>query len=90
MRSPTPPHISSRATCLPSRDELPERLVDPERDIGMYINCAGGEVDAGLAISDTMHSIRPQVVTTCVGTAAGVGAALLAGHPGGGTVDGKR
>src|SRR5262252_7555725 len=40
---------------------------DPDRDIQMYINSPGGQVDAGLAIYDTMHLIQPQVATTCVG-----------------------
>src|SRR5579859_2942785 len=31
---------------------------DPERDIQMYINSPGGQVDAGLAIYDTMHLIQ--------------------------------
>src|SRR6202171_3738621 len=52
---------------------------DPDRDIQMYINSPGGQVDAGLAIYDTMHLIQPQVATTCVGMAASMGAVLLAG-----------
>src|SRR5712691_5955982 len=28
---------------------------DPDREIQMYINSPGGQVDAGLAIYDTMH-----------------------------------
>src|SRR6476620_120719 len=52
---------------------------DPERDIQMYINSPGGQVDAGLAIYDTMHLIQPQVATTCVGIAASMAAWLLAG-----------
>ena len=52
---------------------------DPERDIQLYINSPGGEVDAGLAIYDTMHLIQPQVATTCVGMAASMGAVLLGG-----------
>src|SRR5262249_41316265 len=31
---------------------------DPERDVQMYINSPGGQVDAGLAIYDTMHLIQ--------------------------------
>ena len=38
-----------------------------------------GQVDAGLAIYDTMHLIQPQVATTCIGMAASMGAVLLAG-----------
>src|SRR5438093_4647987 len=52
---------------------------DPERDIQMYINSPGGQVDAGLAIYDTMHFIQPQVATTCVAMAASMGAVLLGG-----------
>ena len=52
---------------------------DPDRDIQMYINSPGGQVDAGLAIYDTVHLIQPQVATTCIGMAASMGAVLLAG-----------
>src|SRR5207248_3971682 len=52
---------------------------DPDRDIQMYINSPGGQIDAGLAIYDTMHLIQPQVGTTCIGMAASMGAVLLAG-----------
>lgn len=52
---------------------------DPERDIYLYINSPGGEVNAGLAIYDTMQMIRPDVATCCVGLAASMGTILLAG-----------
>src|SRR3954447_2654169 len=52
---------------------------DPDREIQMYINSPGGQVDAGLAIDDTMHLIQPLVATTCVGMAASMGAVLLGG-----------
>src|SRR5690349_5379150 len=52
---------------------------DPERDIQMYINSPGGQIDAGLAIYDTMHLIQPKVGTTCIGMAASMGAVLLGG-----------
>jgi ATP-dependent Clp protease, protease subunit len=52
---------------------------DPDRDIQMYINSPGGQVDSGLAIYDTMHLIQPQVATTCIGMAASMGAVLLGG-----------
>ena len=52
---------------------------DDEREIQMYINSPGGQIDAGLAIYDTMHLIRPPVATTCVGMAASMGAVLLGG-----------
>lgn len=50
---------------------------DPEKDISLYINSPGGSVTAGLAIYDTMHYIRPQVSTICMGQAASMGALLL-------------
>jgi ATP-dependent Clp protease protease subunit len=52
---------------------------DPEKDIFLYINSPGGSVSAGLAIYDTMHYIRADVATVCVGQAASMGALLLAG-----------
>jgi ATP-dependent Clp protease protease subunit len=56
---------------------------DPEKDIYMYINSPGGVITAGMAIYDTMHIIRPEVATICVGQAASMGAVLLAaGAPG--------
>lgn len=56
---------------------------DPDKDIEIYINSPGGQVDSGLAIYDTMQFIRPQVRTICVGMAASMAAVLLAaGAPG--------
>ena len=52
---------------------------DPDRDIEMYINSPGGSVTAGLAIYDTMRTVKPDVATICVGQAASMGAVLLAG-----------
>jgi ATP-dependent Clp protease, protease subunit len=52
---------------------------DPDREIQMYINSPGGQIDAGLAIYDTMHLIQPRVATTCIGMAASMGAVLLGG-----------
>jgi ATP-dependent Clp protease protease subunit len=72
----------------PINDEVANTIVaqllylqqeDPERDIQLYINSPGGEVDAGLAIYDTMHLVLPDVATTCVGMAASAAAVILAG-----------
>jgi ATP-dependent Clp protease protease subunit len=51
---------------------------DPAKDIFLYINSPGGSVTAGLAIYDTMQFIKPDIVTTCMGMAASMGAFLLA------------
>jgi ATP-dependent Clp protease protease subunit len=51
--------------------------------INMYINSPGGVITAGLAIYDTMRTLRCPMVTTCVGQAASFGTILLmAGDPG--------
>jgi ATP-dependent Clp protease protease subunit len=51
---------------------------DPAKDVFLYINSPGGSVTAGMAIYDTMQFIKPDVVTTCMGMAASMGAFLLA------------
>ncbi len=52
---------------------------DPDRDIWLYINSPGGSVTAGLGIYDTMHHIRPDVATVCVGMAGSMATPILAG-----------
>ena len=52
---------------------------DPNKDIQLYINSPGGSVSAGLAIYDTMHYVKCDVSTICIGMAASMGAFLLAG-----------
>ena len=52
---------------------------DPEKDIHFYINSPGGSVTAGMAIYDTMHYVKCDVATYCIGMAASMGAFLLAG-----------
>jgi ATP-dependent Clp protease protease subunit len=52
---------------------------DPSKDIHLYINSPGGSVTAGMAIYDTMHYIKCDVSTICIGLAASMGAFLLAG-----------
>jgi ATP-dependent Clp protease protease subunit len=52
---------------------------DPGKDINLYINSPGGSVTAGMAIYDTMHYIKCDVSTICIGMAASMGAFLLAG-----------
>lgn len=51
---------------------------DPDKDVMLYINSPGGEVTAGLAIYDTMQSLRSPVATFCVGQAASMASFLLA------------
>jgi ATP-dependent Clp protease protease subunit len=51
---------------------------DSKKDIQLYINSPGGSVYAGMAIYDTMHYVKSDVATICVGMAASMGAVLLA------------
>ncbi len=51
---------------------------NPDRDISLYINSPGGDVNAMFAIYDTMQYIRPDVSTICFGQAASAAAVLLA------------
>ncbi|MFJ3033434.1 ClpP family protease [Curtobacterium pusillum] len=56
---------------------------NPDADIHLTVNCEGGDPSAMLAVYDTIQYVRPDVATTCVGQAIGVGAMLLAaGSPG--------
>jgi len=50
---------------------------DATKDITLYVNSPGGSVDAGMAMIDTMHYIKPDVSTVCVGIAASMGAMIL-------------
>ena len=52
---------------------------DLTKDISLYINSPGGSVTAGMAIYDTMHYIKCDVSTICIGMAASMGAFLLSG-----------
>ena len=57
--------------------------MNPDQDISIYINSPGGSITALTAIYDTMHFIKPDVQTVCLGQAASAAAILLAaGTPG--------
>ena len=50
---------------------------DAKKDITMYVNSPGGSVTSGMAIIDTMHFIKPDVSTVCMGMSASMGAMIL-------------
>jgi ATP-dependent Clp protease protease subunit len=50
---------------------------DPKKDITLYINSPGGQIQSGLAIVDAMHHVKPDVATVCMGMAASMGATIL-------------
>ncbi len=51
---------------------------NPDRDISLYINSPGGDINALFAIYDTMCYIKPDIATICFGQAASAAAVLLA------------
>lgn len=52
---------------------------DSEKPITVYIDSPGGHVTAGMSIYDTMHIVKCDVRTVCLGMAASMGAFLLSG-----------
>ena len=50
---------------------------DPEKEIQIYVNSAGGAVTAGFAIYDTMQYVRSPISTVCIGRAASFGTVIL-------------
>src|SRR3954447_22444625 len=53
------------------------------KDISLYINSPGGDMNALFGIHDTMRFVAPDIATICVGQAASAAAVLLAaGTPG--------
>nr|WP_316528443.1 ATP-dependent Clp protease proteolytic subunit [Kitasatospora sp. K002] len=48
-----------------------------DEDIYLYINSPGGSVTAGMAVYDTMHHIKNDVVTIAMGFCASMGQFLL-------------
>ncbi len=51
---------------------------NPDKDISLYINSPGGDINALFAVYDTMQYIRPDLNTICFGQAASAAAVLLA------------
>ena len=51
---------------------------NPDRDISLYGNSPGGDINALFAIYDTMQYIKPDITTICFGQAASAAAVLLA------------
>ena len=52
---------------------------DPDKDIRLYINSPGGDMNALFAIYDTMQVVSCDVSTVCIGQAASAAAVILAG-----------
>ena len=63
--------IQAQLLYLASTNEL--------EDVTIYLNTPGGSIPDGLAIYNTMQTIKPDVRTVCTGMAASMGSILLVG-----------
>lgn len=52
-------------------------MSDPKSPISVYINSPGGSVYDGMSIYDVFNYVSCPIQTTCIGTAASMGAVLL-------------
>lgn len=52
---------------------------EPEKEVDLYINSPGGEVNAGLMIYDILQGTKMPVNIICTGMAASMAAVILAG-----------
>lgn len=52
--------------------------VRKDKDIHMYVNCPGGDIDDTLAIYDTMQYLKCDIATYCIGSASSGAAMILA------------
>ncbi len=56
---------------------------EPDKDVHLYLNSPGGDVNAGFGIYDAMQYVGCEIQTICMGQAASMAALLLAaGEPG--------
>ncbi|KAL9268324.1 ATP-dependent Clp protease proteolytic subunit 3, chloroplastic-like protein [Drosera capensis] len=51
---------------------------DSEKDIKMFISCAGGHIASGMTIYDIMKQCKADISTICLGLASSMGAFILA------------
>lgn len=51
--------------------------LDSDKEVTIYINSPGGDVDSGLAVFDYMQLMKSPIKTVCIGTAASMGAMLF-------------
>ncbi len=52
-------------------------MTDKKKDIVMYLNSPGGDVNAGLSLINVMDYVEPDINTVVVGMAASMGAVIL-------------
>lgn len=71
--------INSRVAKRVIEQLLSFDLADPNREILMFLNSPGGEVNSGFAIYDTMRFIRPKTKIVVSGLAASIATIILLG-----------
>jgi ATP-dependent Clp protease protease subunit len=52
-------------------------MIDPGKEITLFINSPGGYVTSGFAIYDVMRSVKSPIATVCMGYAASMGSLIL-------------
>ena len=53
------------------------QMENPNKKVSVYINSPGGSVYDGMSIYDVFKTVSCPIATTCIGTAASMGAVLL-------------
>ena len=71
--------IDSAAAELLTASLLLLERQNPSDEISLYVNSAGGPIDAALAMYDAMNLVSCPVATVCIGSARGGAALLVAG-----------
>jgi ATP-dependent Clp protease, protease subunit len=72
-------HVTMESAMLLNMQLLYLESRNAKQDIFLFINSPGGSVAAGFSIFDTMNFVQCDIWTVCLGTAASMGAFILAG-----------
>jgi len=70
--------INGNTVCSHVIKSMLHLSVRRDKDINLYINCPGGDIDDTLAIYDTMKFLRCDIATYCIGNASSGAAVILA------------
>ncbi|RMF75172.1 MAG: ATP-dependent Clp protease proteolytic subunit [Planctomycetota bacterium] len=70
--------INGNTVCSHVIKSMLHLSVRKDKDINLYINCPGGDIDDTLAIYDTMRFLRCDIATYCLGNASSGAAVILA------------
>lgn len=70
--------INGNTVCSHVIKSMLHLSVRKDKDINLYINCPGGDIDDTLAIYDTMKFLKSDIATYCIGSASSGAAVILA------------